>query len=146
MELLTWFITHPLISIPAVTAIPGAVFSPVAQRLEALAGEVCPLHVGDTWLEPFVGGRMQDLASADLPGLNRYSPPQGIPELIDAIVEKVRGRNEMACERDSVLVCAGATSALSCATGMLEVRCLVIASCEANSKVARISARIPFTA
>jgi N-succinyldiaminopimelate aminotransferase len=98
---------------------PGAVYSPNAGRHDAVAADACPLNVGDTWLEPFVGGRMQDLASADLPGLNRYSPTQGLPELIDAIVEKVRTRNDIAVERDSVLVCAGATAALSTAVGML---------------------------
>ena len=94
-----------------VLAMPGSVYSPNAGRHDALAGDACPLNVGDTWLEPFEGARMQDLLAADHPGLNRYSPTQGIPELIDAIVDKVRERNEVPCERDSVLVCAYATAA-----------------------------------
>jgi aspartate/methionine/tyrosine aminotransferase len=102
-----------------VLAMPGSVYSPNAGRHDALAGDACPLNVGDTWLEPFEGARMQDLLAADHPGLNRYSPTQGIPELIDAIVDKVRDRNEVPCERDSVLVCAGATAALGTAVGML---------------------------
>ena len=61
----------------------------------------------------FGGARMEDLRQADHPGMNRYSATRGLPELIDAIVEKVRGRNGLACERESVLVSAGATGALA---------------------------------
>jgi len=70
-------------------------------------------------MEPFVGGRMEDLRQADHPGLNRYSATQGIAPLVDAIVEKVRSRNQLPCERESVLVAAGATGALCAAVGML---------------------------
>ena len=85
---------------------PGAVFSPIAHRLR-VPGGVCPLHVGDTWLEPFAGARMEDLREADHPGLHRYCETRGVPALIDAIVEKVRARNRIACERESVVVTAG---------------------------------------
>jgi N-succinyldiaminopimelate aminotransferase len=98
---------------------PGSVYSPGATRDDAVDAKVCKLNVGDTWLQPFAGGRMEDLSAERFPDLHRYSAPQGIPPLIDAIVEKVRDRNRAPCERDAVLVCAGATSALSCATGML---------------------------
>jgi len=96
---------------------PGGVYAPSARRRDASAA--CPLNVGDTWLAPFEGGRMEDLRQADHPGLNRYSPTQGIPALVDAIVEKVRSRNRLPCERSSVLVAAGATGALCAAVGML---------------------------
>ena len=43
----------------AAAAMPGGVFSPVAHRLAGLQGPIYPLHVGDTWLEPFPGARMQ---------------------------------------------------------------------------------------
>jgi len=98
---------------------PGAVFSPIARQLDALGEKVVPLHVGDTWLEPFAGGRMQDLRADEHPGLHRYSETQGLRATIDAIVEKVRERNRMPCERRSVLVTAGATGALGAALGML---------------------------
>jgi len=97
---------------------PGAVFSPVAARLADLGTLVCPLHVGDTWLQPFAGSRMEDLREADHPDLHRYSETQGLPELISALVDKLRVRNQIACERESVLVTAGATGALGAAVGM----------------------------
>lgn len=102
---------------PAVEAIPGSVYSPGQPSDRARAA--CPLNVGDTWMDPFEGGRMQDLAQADHPGLNRYSATHGVPALVDAAVEKVRTTNGVACERDSVLITAGATGALCAAVGML---------------------------
>ncbi len=103
----------------AVSGMPGAVFSPKAARMDAAAPDAVPLHVGDTWLEPFEGARMQDLREDEHPGLHRYTETQGRASLVDAVLEKVRAANGIACERDSVLVTAGATGGLACAVGML---------------------------
>jgi N-succinyldiaminopimelate aminotransferase len=51
--------------------------------------------------------------------MHRYGDTQGLAPLVDAIVEKVRSRNGLACERGGVLVTAGATGALGAAVGML---------------------------
>jgi len=102
-----------------VAAMPGAVYSPLGERIAQRRGPIYPLHVGDTWRDPFAGGRMQDLVQADHPGINRYTATQGVPELVDAIVEKVRSRNGLACEPGSVLVTGGATAGLSNAIGAL---------------------------
>jgi aspartate/methionine/tyrosine aminotransferase len=104
---------------PSVEAMPGSVYAPVRGEAAAAARDVCPLNVGDTWLEPFAGGRLEDIREADYPGLHRYSQTQGIPPLLDAIVEKVRDRNGLPCERDGVLVSAGATPGLAAAVGAL---------------------------
>ena len=104
---------------PSVTAMPGAVYSPFAHRLADHPGPVYPLHVGDTWLEPGEGMRMQDIASADHPGLHQYCDTQGLPDLIDALVERTRQRSGLPWERESVLVTAGATAGLGCAVGAL---------------------------
>ncbi len=98
---------------------PGSVYSPNAGRHDAVDVEACPLNVGDTWMQPLVGARMEDLSESAHPGMHRYSPTQGTPQLIDAIVDKVRTHNSLSIERDSVWVCAGATAALGCAVGML---------------------------
>ena len=104
---------------PATAAIPAAVYAPPAGSAGAAPGPVCPLNVGDTWLEPFAGARVEDLRQADHPGLHRYSETRGVPALVDAIAEKVRARNGIRCEREGVLVCAGATAALGCALAAL---------------------------
>ena len=101
----------------AVSAMPGAVYTPF--DLTKAARPVIALHVGDTWMEPFAGARMEDLNERDFPGLHRYVETRGIPALVDALVEKVRERNRLACERANVLVTAGATSGLSCAISAL---------------------------
>ena len=97
----------------AVQEMPSAVYSPVAHRLAEHTGPVFPLHVGDTWMTPFEGGRMEDLDEAEFPGLHRYCPTDGLPELLEALLEKVRRRNHP-CEPGQVLVTSGATSGLSC--------------------------------
>lgn len=104
---------------PAVAAMPGAVYSPLGDRLRGHVGPLYPLHVGDTWRDPFDGGRMEDLAQAAHPGINRYTATQGVADLLDAIVDKVRLRNALDVERAGVVVTGGATAGLSCAVGAL---------------------------
>jgi N-succinyldiaminopimelate aminotransferase len=98
----------------SIDRIPGAVFSPAGAPLGD-APDVVPLHVGDTWMPPIPGARMEDLREKDHPGLHRYAEPRGIPKLLDAVSEKLRARNGIACEPGSVVVTAGATGALACA-------------------------------
>ncbi|MDX1501106.1 MAG: pyridoxal phosphate-dependent aminotransferase [Thermoanaerobaculia bacterium] len=103
----------------AVAAMPGSVYTALAHRLAAHRGEVYPLHVGDTWMEPLAGCRMQDLTVEEHPGLHRYAQPQGLPSLLDAIVERHRQRTGVATEREQILVTAGATGALGAVAGAL---------------------------
>jgi N-succinyldiaminopimelate aminotransferase len=98
---------------------PGAVFSPIAGKLREVSGAVCPLHVGDTWLEPLHGARAEDLLSSDHPGLHGYAPTRGLPELVEAIALKVRQRNDLPGDPEGVLVSAGATGALAAALGAI---------------------------
>ena len=109
---------YPLYT-PSALAMPGAVYSPFADQLMDHPGPLYPLHVGDTFLEPFSGGRMQDLTIEQNPGMHRYTDTRGVPELVDAVVQKVRERNQLSCERENVLICAGATGALACAMGAM---------------------------
>jgi len=62
---------------------------------------------------------MQDLTVEAHPGMHRYSSTQGMPALVDAIVEKVRRKNHLPVERNQILVGAGATGGLGSAVGML---------------------------
>ncbi len=95
----------------------GSLFSQLAHRLQNFDGEVYPLHVGDTWMEPATGCRMQDLDVAEHPGMHKYAAPHGLGVLLDALVERVATRTGVPCERDEVLVAAGATGALGAVVG-----------------------------
>ena len=99
--------------------IPPSVYSGLAHRLERFAGETYPLHVGDTWMEPPAGCRMEDLTVAEFPGLHRYAPVHGLPALLDAILERERAKTGLALERDNILVAAGATGGLGAVAGAL---------------------------
>ena len=85
----------------------GSLFSKLTHRIEAISGERFALHVGDTYLEPATGAQMEDIKTAEHPGLNRYASPHGHPKLLAAICRK----HEVAPAR--VLVTPGATGALS---------------------------------
>ncbi len=104
---------------PSVAAIPGSVYSAFARPRAGSSGEVYPLHVGDTWMEPPEGCRMEDLSVAEFPGMHRYAPPQGLPELLAAIAERVRQRMGVPTGPEDVLVAAGATGALGAVVGAI---------------------------
>ncbi len=97
----------------------GAVYSSVAARLAARSGEIFPLHIGDTWLEPAIGCRMEDLHSAEIDGLHRYAPVAGHPLLVEAILRSIAGRSGAATTAANILVSAGATGALAAAAAAL---------------------------
>ena len=96
----------------SVRAMPDGVFSKVAHRIAAIEGERYPLHVGDTWMEPAAGCRMEDFSVVHHPGMHTYTAPKGLPVLVDAIAQ------HRTVEAERVIVTAGATGALgalSCA-------------------------------
>lgn len=104
---------------PSVAGISGAVYSALAHRLASYPGEVYPLHVGDTWMEPPEGCRMEDLKVAEWPGMHRYAAPQGMPRLLDAVAEQVHARTGVETARDNVLIATGATGALGAVAGAI---------------------------
>ncbi|MEL6341820.1 MAG: pyridoxal phosphate-dependent aminotransferase [Myxococcota bacterium] len=71
-----------------IRSIPGGPYSQFADRIAALEGEIYPLNVGDTWMEPMPGARMEDLKTADHPGMHRYTATRGHPALLDALAER----------------------------------------------------------
>lgn len=101
----------------AANAMPAAVFSPLADR--AREGEIFPLHVGDTWMEPCPAARMENLSVAEHPGMHRYCATRGIAPLVEGLVEKVRATNGLVCDPDTLLVTGGATGGLAAAVGAL---------------------------
>jgi N-succinyldiaminopimelate aminotransferase len=103
----------------SVADIPGAVYSALADRLARFRGEVYPLHVGDTWMEPPPGCRMEDLTVAEYPGMHRYAAPQGIAALLDAVAARQEARTGVPTGREEVLIAAGATGALAAVAGAI---------------------------
>jgi N-succinyldiaminopimelate aminotransferase len=103
----------------AVTNITGSVYSGLAHRIATFAGQTYPLHIGDTWMEPAAGCRMQDLTVAEHPGMHRYAEPRGMPQLLDAIALRSSQRLGVATASQDVLVAAGATGGLDAVVGAI---------------------------
>lgn len=104
---------------PSVAEIGGSVYTALSHKLSTFEGEIYPFHIGDTWMEPAEGLRMEDLRVEDHPGMHRYSKPQGLPELLQAIAERTVERTGVPTQRSNVLVAAGATGALGAVIGTL---------------------------
>ena len=100
-------------------AILPSVYSGLAHKLDRFAGETFPLHIGDTWMEPAAGCRMEDLTVAEHPGMHRYASVHGDRRLLDAVVEHERAQTGLALERDVVLLTAGAPGGLGAVAGAL---------------------------
>jgi N-succinyldiaminopimelate aminotransferase len=86
-----------------------AVFGPL-QGLPV--GQVYPLHVGDTYLEPLAEAQAEAQRTAEHPRLHNYAAVQGDPELIDAIQRKLQRRSGVEVERACIQVMSGATAAI----------------------------------
>jgi N-succinyldiaminopimelate aminotransferase len=104
---------------PAAARLPGSVYSLLEGHLSQYAGEVYPLHVGDTYLPPPEGCRMEDLTEAEHPGLHRYAPVAGLPALLEAIAARTVARTGVPTAPGDVLVATGATGALGAVAGAL---------------------------
>jgi N-succinyldiaminopimelate aminotransferase len=104
---------------PNIAGMTGSVYSALAHRLSTFEGEVYPFHIGDTWMEPAVGTRMQDLTVAEYPGMHRYAPVQGRRDLLEAIADRVLRRSGAAVAPSEILVTAGATGALGAIMGAI---------------------------
>jgi N-succinyldiaminopimelate aminotransferase len=103
---------YPKASAP-VTAMGGSPYSALAHKLAAFEGEVYPFHVGDTWMEPAVGCRMQDLPVEEFPGMHRYAPPHGLGPLLEGLAVKERRRTGLETGTANILVTTGATGGLA---------------------------------
>ncbi|MEZ4331903.1 MAG: pyridoxal phosphate-dependent aminotransferase [Myxococcota bacterium] len=101
----------------ATVAMPGAIYSPFADRIHGHPGPLFPLHVGDTWRDPFVGARSQDVDAEKVPRLHAYCDTRGLPALLEAVREKLCMRNGLAFSPEQVLITAGATGGLAALAG-----------------------------
>lgn len=103
---------------PSAQTVRGSVYSGLSRRPDSGQPPV-PLHIGDTWMEPPLGCRMEDLKVADHPGMHRYSAVPGLPQLRKRIAEVHGNRAGVATESDNVIVTAGATAGLAAVVGAL---------------------------
>lgn len=103
----------------SVASVPSSPYSALAHRLAGHRGEVYPLHVGDTWMEPPEGCRMEDLTVAAHPGMHRYAQPHGMAELLDVLVARVLEHTGVPTARDELLITGGATGGLGAVVGAL---------------------------
>jgi aspartate/methionine/tyrosine aminotransferase len=104
---------------PAIAALPASVYSPLVARLARHPGERYPFHLGDTWKEPPSGARMGDLAADRFPGMHRYPPVPGRPDLLAALARRHEERTGVPTAADDLLVTAGATAGVSAALAAL---------------------------
>ena len=109
---------YPEVS-PTLAEVGSSVYSRLADRVRTFDGEVYPFHVGDTWMEPPDGCRMQDLRVEDHPGMHRYASPMGMPKLLEAVAARVEERTGVPTSEREVLITAGATGGLGAALGAL---------------------------
>ena len=97
---------------PETRAMPGAIYSPFADRMAQHPGPLHPLHVGDTWRDPFVGARSEDMTSADHPRLHAYGDTRGLSELVAAVREKLARKNGLTHDTDEILITTGSQQGL----------------------------------
>lgn len=92
----------------------GSLQDRISSRLQHEDKVLHPLHVGDTWLEPFPAAMAEAQHTSAQAGLHKYPPPQGMPELIDAIVARIGRLTGVQRTSDQVQVMSGATVGLGC--------------------------------
>ncbi len=103
---------HPGLA-PTSNGLSDRVYSALADRARGMPGPVYPLHVGDTWLEPYAGARAEAQRVADHPRLHNYSPIQGEPALLEAIRRRLAGRHGVELDPECLQVMPGATAGLA---------------------------------
>src|SRR3978361_219574 len=82
--------------VPTAQHMSAGVFGKTSQSSKtggAPPARVFALNVGDTYLEPLAAARAEAQHSDELPRLHNYSPTQGEPRLIAAIVDKLKKRS-----------------------------------------------------
>ena len=67
---------------------PNRPFSKFTSEIQAMGKADYPLHIGDTYLEPLEGARIEDIDLESYPQAHKYTSPKGYPQLIQAISQK----------------------------------------------------------
>lgn len=93
----------------SVSTLSDRVYGALVDEARKRPGPIHALNVGDTYLEPMPAARAEAQLSADNPRLHNYAPVQGVPKLLDAIVDRVRRAHGAALQQEDVQVMLGAT-------------------------------------
>jgi len=89
------------------------VYSDLEERALTKNEKIHRLHVGDTYRDPVAAAMSEHQLSAEHPGLHKYAPVQGEPDLIAAFLEYVKRRHGEMLSPELVQVMSGATAGLS---------------------------------
>lgn len=84
----------------------GRPFSKFSSQIEKMGVPKYPLHIGDTYLEPFLGSRIEDVSLSDHPSSHKYISPKGHPVLIRNLSE------EYDIPKELIQITPGATGGL----------------------------------
>ncbi|MFB3103542.1 MAG: pyridoxal phosphate-dependent aminotransferase, partial [Pseudomonadales bacterium] len=93
--------------------ITGSVFEKYRDKMTAQGENLIKLHIGDTYLPPSYPLPVTKELVTDHPDFNRYCNTFGIAALRDALAVKLQEDNDLAVNRDQILITNGATNALS---------------------------------
>ena len=104
--------TTPSLS-PRLGRVGRSVFSELLHRLSQYQGEICPLHVGDTYLEPAVALDDPLLTNEKADYAHRYTPVRGIPTVVEAARSWLSKRQNIEVLPDEVIITGGGTAGLS---------------------------------
>jgi len=104
--------TYPKVS-RTTHSLTSYVFTALRARVAGHPGPLHRLQIGDTWREPLPEARCETLKTAEHPGLHRYAPVAGLPELVDAIGRKLERTTGVQVPEERLQVVAGATGGLS---------------------------------
>jgi N-succinyldiaminopimelate aminotransferase len=101
----------------------SSIFARLYEKLASFKGDVVTLQIGDTYLEPphlsrFDAAPWNQVTSGQR-DLYAYAPPAGYGPFVQALATKVQTVNRIPVSTAGIQVTAGATHALSCATGAL---------------------------
>jgi N-succinyldiaminopimelate aminotransferase len=72
---------------PAIAQMSGHPFSKFSAEIRAMGSATYPLHIGDTYLTPIEGARMQDVNLQSHPNAHKYTSPKGYPALVQSCSE-----------------------------------------------------------
>lgn len=100
---------------PHAEGLTDSLYSPLVERAKASGRPIHPLHIGDTFREPFEGARVDRLDPQSTPMMHAYAPVQGEPSLRAEFAEHLARTRGLSIEPDALQVTAGATSGVAIA-------------------------------